>query len=194
MFGIKIDPKPFEYHFFVSYTTREDEVKILLPHLRNFVKALYEHGYEGRLPLWWDQVNLGKFQGSDDQLRSALTGGLDQCISLLAFVSPGYLASEFCRFEWDYWMSTGGHPEGAYFAGHFLRAFIWRRLDPADFSDAGNSRLLILAGEHGGFFLDILDESSWEEAVRTTVKFLERCYERRMERWNALHGTEARPP
>jgi TIR domain len=177
---------PFYYHFFVSYTTREDEVKALLPRLEEFVQQLRNYGYDGRLPVWWDRVNLGKFRGSDEQLRDALVHGLNECISVIAFVSPGYIASEYCKFEWNFWVTQLPHEPKSKLPlnATFLMPIVWKDIDALHH----DIRSLHLLDDVNRFRLEINDFRSWKETTDITLRVLQLSHERRMERWNALHG------
>jgi hypothetical protein len=96
-------PTPFRYHFFVSYTTREDEVRAILPYLDEFVKELERYGFTTKPLLWLDRIEIGQLKNvTDEHVRRTLANAINECTALIAFVSPGYAASDFCRFEWSH--------------------------------------------------------------------------------------------
>jgi hypothetical protein len=89
-----VESHPFKYHLFVSYTTREEEVRAIRPHVERFVKELQQRGFTA-WPFWLDVIEIGRFQGSDCQLKEIVRAGIAESIAVLAFVSPGYLTSPF---------------------------------------------------------------------------------------------------
>lgn len=85
---------------FISYTTREEEVRQLKPLVDAFLLALPEATYR-ELGIWYDGVDLSRNQGlSRQELAARLSAALRTCDFTLAFISPHYLRSAWCRHEW----------------------------------------------------------------------------------------------
>lgn len=93
-------PDPFEYHFFVSYTTREDEVKEILPTIDEFVDELRAAGLRVA-PVFFDRFSIGRWHGTDVELARCLHRAIHSSVCMLAFVSPSYVYSDWCRLEWN---------------------------------------------------------------------------------------------
>ena len=107
---------PFKYDFFVSYTTREDEVRIIKPFVEKFIGRI---GF-GCAPFWLDLLQIGRFDGYDDALRDELRNAISECRAMIAFISPGYWTSDFCRFEFEEMLRTSPEREP------FLATLEWK--------------------------------------------------------------------
>ena len=81
------DTSPFKYHFFVSYTGREVEVEQIKPYVEKLVHDLKQMGFTA-WPFWLDIIQMGRFKSNAHSLKEALTVGMDESISMLAFTSP----------------------------------------------------------------------------------------------------------
>lgn len=90
----------FSYHFFVSYTTREDEVRIIKPFVDDYGKALGQR--LGFPPIYYDgwYIKKSKYH-HPEELRSTLSKAIRESAFTVSFLSPHYLRSEWCRFEWQ---------------------------------------------------------------------------------------------
>ena len=106
---------PDKYDFFVSYARRDNRDGWIT----RFVEALLEehrkHTGGRELVPFFDTEDI---RGLDDW-RHRIYHGLADSRLLLAFISPGYFASEWCRREWRAWidveiakhiLSTGAAP------------------------------------------------------------------------------------
>lgn len=177
------DPHPFSFHFFVSYTTREDEVKALLPTLEHFARELKARGFEGHIPFWFDRIAIGKFEGSDDELRCTLAHGINHCTAMIGFISPGYIESHLCKFEWAH-MARSTPPMAPL---SFQLPIIWKSLDHKDhwliYPNRTRDRSPIS-------FVGVEDEShprrhlSWDRAIEETCDFIVQCHHHRLRRWH----------
>lgn len=97
---------------FISYTTREAEVRQLKPLVDAFLLALPEATYR-ELGIWYDGVDLPRNQRlSRQELAAKLSEALNTCDFTLAFISPHYLRSAWCRHEWyeSVRLTCGGNP------------------------------------------------------------------------------------
>jgi hypothetical protein len=111
---------PFRYHFFVSYTTREDEVQQVLPLVDHVVSVLREAGARVapyRLPdpqrfpagdwevfespFYLDRLAIGQ-RLPDPIVWEELARALSAACTMISFISPGYLDSAWCSSEWRF--------------------------------------------------------------------------------------------
>ena len=86
---------------FVSYTTREPEVRVLKPLVYAYLDELRLSipDLEVWSPIYYDALYLTG-QLSEDQLREELNDGIEKSSFMAAFISPGYVGSRWCSFEW----------------------------------------------------------------------------------------------
>jgi hypothetical protein len=172
-----MDPHPFRYHFFVSYTTREDEVKAVLPLIDAFVRELERSGFTAKPPFWLDRIEIGQLVDvPDEDLLNILANAIDECIAVIAFVSPGYASSEFCRFEWNYIGNTS--PSIACFEA----PVIWK--DPM-MLDA-NALAFWQAMEFHPKRMTCDRDDGWQRAIGQAATFLRDCYDYRVNRWHTI--------
>ena len=100
---------PERFHVFVSYTTREREVQLVKPTVDLFLISILRPMIEqalGELPVFYDGYTLHSINrkryalfGEDGLLRRALKFAIEESELLIAFISPQYVESEWCRFE-----------------------------------------------------------------------------------------------
>jgi hypothetical protein len=184
-----MDPNPFRFHFFVSYTTREDEVRAIIPFVDAFVKELELRGFTAKPPFWLDRIEIGQLGNvPDETLRDILASGIDQCIALIAFVSPGYVQSGFCRFEWSHFGNSSPIDQC------FATPLIWKRPKvPTVFEDGDGETFEPDAWSVWEMFerhdkridFNVLS-ANWERVIGETADFLNECYNRRGSRWDHL--------
>ena len=91
--------QPISYHCFVSYTTREEEVRVVQPFVDAFLLGL-RHCQLMTAPFFYDHLTLAARRYRPEELREALIRGVRESICMVAFVSDGYLSSPWCLFEW----------------------------------------------------------------------------------------------
>jgi hypothetical protein len=92
---------------FLSYTTREADVKRLKAILDPFLQALPDYTWS-RLGVWYDAVDIrhtsngvgSEPEGNNSWLEREILDGLQRCDFTLAMISPHYMRSHWCRFEW----------------------------------------------------------------------------------------------
>ena len=87
-----------KYHCFISYTNRESEIRELSPLLDAMGSAFRSVGII-HAPFFWDRFQLGQ-QDETRQLAFELLSAIRESVCMLAFVSPGYMSSPWCIFEW----------------------------------------------------------------------------------------------
>jgi hypothetical protein len=90
-----------DIYIFLSYTTREEEVRQVRPFVKEIATALRAK-YGGVIDpiVWWDGDRMGDFM-NESKLRAELADAITRCRHLLAFVSFSYWKSYWCRFEWE---------------------------------------------------------------------------------------------
>ncbi|HSI02209.1 MAG TPA: TIR domain-containing protein [Reyranella sp.] len=96
---------PERYHAFISYTTREHEVRQVKPivdeFLNRYLKPLIR-GVLGELPVFYDGWSLDPPSNrsfDESTLKYRLAEAIRDSEMMLAFVSPSYLSSRWCHFE-----------------------------------------------------------------------------------------------
>jgi hypothetical protein len=96
---------PERFHVFVSYTTREDEVRTVKPIIDCFLNSVLRPAIEqtlGEPPAFYDGYSLYNPSSpplSNWQLEEAIRFAIEESEVLVAFVSPEYTESRWCRFE-----------------------------------------------------------------------------------------------
>jgi hypothetical protein len=164
---------PFKYHFFVSYTTREGEVQAALPYVKEFVRGLENHGFRA-WPFWLDLAQIhDPMINRNEELEALLRDGVHTSTALLAFCSPGYFTSYYCKLEWEEARLTCPSDEC------FSLAVLWKRSE--GIPDCAADMLPRM--------IEIVDmsQSEWQRAFVQARAFLYGCHERRQIRWDLLH-------
>jgi len=87
------------YHFFVSYTKRENEVQEVYPLIMEFVEELKAAGFTAA-PLFFDLYRIGFNKYYEAELKDELKNAIANSVCMISFVSPGYIESDWCIFEW----------------------------------------------------------------------------------------------
>jgi hypothetical protein len=104
---------------FLSYSTREEEVQYLKAILDPFLVMLPHYTWE-KLGVWYDAVDIRHPEGpasylerkhSDEWLEHKIVKGLNDCDFTLAMLSPHYLRSGWCKFEWNKSKEIHAHPQ-----------------------------------------------------------------------------------
>ena len=96
---------PERFHVFVSYTTGEDEVWTVKPIIDCFLNSVLRPVIErtlGEPPAFYDGYSLynpSRPPLSNWQLEEAIRFAIEESEVLVAFLSPGYTESWWCRFE-----------------------------------------------------------------------------------------------
>jgi hypothetical protein len=87
------------YHCFISYTTREEEVRLIQPFVDKFLHVLRAQQILVA-PFFYDHLILENRNYPPHELREKLLQGIVESICEVSFVSEGYLSSPWCIFEW----------------------------------------------------------------------------------------------
>lgn len=110
-----------EYHCFISYTNREDELRELRPLLDELGRA-FQALRIVHAPFFWDRFELSdSFDTSE--LAAALLRAIDGSACMIAFVSPRYVSSPWCVFEWGA-MNGVARRRGPQWP--VVRPYVWR--------------------------------------------------------------------
>ena len=91
---------PYRYDLFFSYARRDDENGWISAFHRELDRTTRAHGTLGDHNIFFDAHEI---DSGDDWEQRILAGLRDSCL-ILAFVSPNYLASEWCRKEWEFYV------------------------------------------------------------------------------------------
>jgi hypothetical protein len=91
-----------EVNVFLSYTRREEEVAALQPATDAYCEILFNWGRTRGVDIFYDRSSIpqGKIY-SDDQLRAILGYNVARSHVLVSFLSPEYIGSSWCRFEYE---------------------------------------------------------------------------------------------
>jgi hypothetical protein len=87
-----------KYHCFLSYTGRDREVRELAPLLDAVVGAFRSLGIV-QAPVFWDRFEMGR-EADAASVARAISEGAKQSVCMIAFVTPSYLTSKWCLYEW----------------------------------------------------------------------------------------------
>jgi hypothetical protein len=89
----------FRYHCFISYTTREREVQRIKPIIDRYCDTLKSRGVRV-CPAYYDGWYLERHRYDPDELARLLRDAIANSAFTVSFLSPSYLWSHWCRFEW----------------------------------------------------------------------------------------------
>jgi hypothetical protein len=87
-----------KYHCFLSYTNRDKELQELKP-LLDCLGGIFRSLGVIRAPFFWDRFHIDTPSDSEELARSLLAA-VRESACMLALVSPSYLSSPWCIFEW----------------------------------------------------------------------------------------------
>lgn len=120
--------REIQYHCFVSYTTREEEVREIKPTVDAFVDRLRAADLIVA-PFFYDHLCLERRHYTSRELRDALVHGVAESVCMVSFVSPGYLSSPWCMSEWGS-MDGIQHYRGPRFPA--ILPIVWKEIDEPD--------------------------------------------------------------
>jgi hypothetical protein len=96
-------PAFYEHQCFVSYTTREDEVRVIKPFIDQYQRALQDAWNAqlgpSDLNVYYDGWRIQPGFRTDAWLRQTLERAIRSSAFVVAFLSPGYHSSEWCQWE-----------------------------------------------------------------------------------------------
>lgn len=89
-------------HVFLSYTRREEEVAALQPVTDAYCDVLFRWGRTRGVDIFYDRSSIPQDRSySDLELRKILGDGVRRSHVLVSFLSPEYIGSPWCRFEFE---------------------------------------------------------------------------------------------
>jgi hypothetical protein len=115
-------PRPYKYHVFISYTSREGGFPPVADMVSVFVSALERCGIKSP-PYFYDKKDIDQWSGDPAGLKPVLQCNIDASCSMIAIMTPPYSESPWCCWEWNYMTGLGG--------GGVWPAF-WTRLNMMD--------------------------------------------------------------
>ncbi len=119
-------PATYEFHCFLSYTTREEEVRSIKPTVDTFAERLREAGITV-CPVFYDGWYLERREYEIQDLADRLREGIARSAFTIAFLSPGYIESEWCRYEWRTTLELHGS-RGDPAPNHSVFPVLWKKL------------------------------------------------------------------
>ena len=90
------------FHAFVSYTSREEEVRIIQPIVDKYCHELWLWAKERGIHVFYDQFCMEKRRYSEQELTVILGSALARAQFFVGFISPCYVESRWCCFEWRF--------------------------------------------------------------------------------------------
>jgi len=133
-------PSIYSFHAFISYTTREEEVREIKPFVDSVVDQLISSGVTV-CPVYYDRVELERRKYEDGELADRLKDGISRSAFTLAFVSPGYITSNWCQFEWWTTIKVHGRRDEPALA-HSVCPIVWKTLPSMYFFGRARKRML----------------------------------------------------
>jgi hypothetical protein len=92
-------PVRYDHHCFISYTTREDEIRSIKSFIDRYIGELHALGVRHSC-VWYDGFYLRDARYEEGELERRLSFGVAGSAFTVSFVSPGYLTSGWCFYEW----------------------------------------------------------------------------------------------
>lgn len=89
-----------EFHVFLSYSSREEEVKQIKPLIDIYCRDLWEWAQSNGIEIFYDEFTMEKRRYSALELERILRDAVNRSHLMTAFLSPRYVESEWCRFEY----------------------------------------------------------------------------------------------
>src|SRR5262245_26137421 len=94
--------EPRTAHVFLSYTSREEEVRAIQPLVDRYCRGLWEWGQDRGVDVFYDHFSMEQRRYTDDELSRILGGAVSRARLVTAFLSPSYLESRWCCCEWEH--------------------------------------------------------------------------------------------
>ena len=164
------------YHCFISYTTREEEVRAIQPFVDVFLRVLLDHDLLVA-PFFYDHLTLENRQYPPSELREELLKGVNASVCMVSFVSEGYLSSPWCLFEWGTMDGIQLH-RGPEFSA--ILPIVWKQLRDSGFEktrpylDLVRNRNGYVGGRHEQ---DVFHMFDLEECAQRTIHFVGQKFE-----------------
>lgn len=87
-------------YVFLSYTSREDEVRELQPFVDVYCRELWQRARSNGLEVFYDHFSLERKWYSDQELETILTYHVERANLFVGFISPYYVESRWSCYEW----------------------------------------------------------------------------------------------
>ncbi|HEX4707406.1 MAG TPA: toll/interleukin-1 receptor domain-containing protein [Candidatus Udaeobacter sp.] len=91
----------WDVYVFLSYTSRESEVQLVQPLIDQYCRGLWEWADRNGIHVFYDHFSLPRRQFHDHELTAKLADAIDKSDLMTAFLSPEYISSKWCQFEWN---------------------------------------------------------------------------------------------
>ncbi len=88
-----------DFHVFLSYTSREAEVKLIQPLVDRYCRELWKWADRNGVHVFYDHFSMPQREYSDSELEEILAQHVRDSELMTSFLSPGYIASRWCLFE-----------------------------------------------------------------------------------------------
>jgi hypothetical protein len=95
-----LNPIMTEFHIFLSYTSREEEVKQIKPLIEEYCRDLWEWARSNGIEIFYDEFSMKKRLYPESELEQILKNAVNRSQLMTAFLSPAYVESKWCRFEY----------------------------------------------------------------------------------------------
>ena len=90
----------WDVYVFLSYTSRESEVQLVQPLIDRYCRGLWEWADHNGIHIFYDHFALPRRTFPTQQLAAILREAINNSDLMTAFLSPEYISSEWCQFEW----------------------------------------------------------------------------------------------
>lgn len=162
--------RPYKYHVFLSYTSRPDEVAILLPLIARFREDLRAslQSFDIKDVLFLDAYISGVRQAAPGAELPALQREVSASLCMVCFLSPGHTQSEWCELEWKAMHADAAAYRCRHCETHILPVRWKEAGDPAPL-DRYTERCDISACVNDTAYFDT---EAWAAFIRTAAEFV----------------------
>jgi len=89
-----------KFKIFLSYTNREEEIKLIKPFINEHCEILMEWARQKDIEIFYDEYSIKQRQYTENEMKKILSVAISDSDLMIAFLSNGYVSSEWCQFEW----------------------------------------------------------------------------------------------